>query len=194
MQLLQDFFPLLVFFGVYQLKGIYWATGALMIAVALQTGIQYARTRKVSSMALVSLALVVVFGGLTIGLQNQRFIQWKVTGVNWLFAIVFLASQRWGEQPIVERILGSKLRMDRPRWYRLNAVWALFFFFLGALNVVVMHAVDEATWVKFKTFGLIGLTIAFVVAQGVWLSKHAQDVEEPTDKPAASPEPASKVE
>jgi intracellular septation protein len=185
-QLLQDFFPLLVFFGVYRWKDIYWATGALIVAVALQTVITYVRTKKVSGMALVSLALVVVFGGLTIALRDQRFVQWKVTGVNALFAGAFFATHVWGERPLVERMLGSQLRMDRPRWYQLNLMWGAFFVFLAVLNVVLMHTLDLDAWVKFKTFGLIGLTLAFVLAQGVWLSSRAQAVE---DEPGPAPAP-----
>lgn len=189
MQLLQDFFPLLVFFGVFRWKDIYWATGALIVAVVLQTALQYARTRKVSPMGLVSLALVVVFGGLTIALRDERFVQWKVTGVNGLFSAAFLATQVWGEQPLVQRVLGAQLRMERPRWYQLNRMWGLFFAFLAALNVVVMNVVDLDTWVKFKTFGLIGLTVVFVVGQGVWLSSRAESVEDekPADEEPAEP-------
>jgi intracellular septation protein len=197
MQLFQDFFPLLVFFAVFRLKDVYWATGALIASLVVLTAVQWVRHRKVSTMALVSLGLAVVFGGATIALQDQRFIQWKPTALYGLFAVVFLASQFWGAQPIVERLLGKQVRMEAPRWRQLNVVWVLFFVFMAGLNVVVMRSVEFETWVTFKTFGTIGILIAFILAQGVWVSMHGEMIDEVTEKPAEpapAPEPAPKVE
>lgn len=185
MQLLHDLLPVIVFFVAYKAAGMYVATGALIVAVLVQTGIKYARTREVSTVSLVSAGAVLVLGGLTLVVQDARFIQWKPTLVNWLLGAAFLGSLLVGERPLVERLIGEQVRLERPHWTRLNVAWGLFFLALGGLNLVVAYRFDEATWVNFKLFGLIGLTLAFMVAQGVWISRHALEPE-----PGAEPVPA----
>ena len=100
MQLLFDFFPVIAFFVTYKLTGdMFAATAVIIVAVIAQTAIQWFRHRKVSSMALISGALVLVFGGLTLLIHDKAFIQWKVTVVNWLFALGFLASRVFAQAP-----------------------------------------------------------------------------------------------
>jgi intracellular septation protein len=170
MQLLFDFFPVIAFFVAYKLTDIYVATGVIIVAVIAQTGFQWLRHRKVSSMALISGALVLVFGGLTLLIHDKAFIQWKVTVVNWLFAVAFLASQFIGERPLIERIMGENLTLERTLWRRLNWAWIGFFLLLGTVNLYVAQRYPENVWVNFKMFGLLGLTLVFALAQGVWLA------------------------
>lgn len=185
MQLLHDLLPVIVFFVAYKAAGMYVATGALIVAVLVQTAVKYARTREVSTVSLVSAGAVLVLGGFTLAVQDARFIQWKPTLVNWLLGAAFLGSLFVGERPLVERLIGEQVRLERPQWTRLNVAWALFFVALGAVNLVVAYRFDEATWVNFKLFGLIGLTLAFMVAQGLWISRHALELE-----PGSEPVPA----
>lgn len=184
MQLLHDLLPVVVFFVAYKAAGIYVATAAIIVAVLVQTGVKYARTREVSKVGLASAGAVLVLGGLTLIIQDARFIQWKPTLVNWAFGAAFLGSLLVGQRPLVERLIGEQVRLERPKWTRLNLAWGLFFLALGGLNLFVAYRFDEATWVNFKLFGLIGLTLAFMVAQGVWISRHALE-------PEAEPVPAS---
>lgn len=105
--------------------------------------------------------------------------------MNWLFAAAFFASQwRWfGGQPLVQRLMSStdaQLGLSPARWRRLNAMWVAFFLVMGAVNVVVFRNFDEATWVNFKLFGMLGLTLAFIVVQGFWIAAQARQ-----DGPAA---------
>ncbi|HMN45732.1 MAG TPA: septation protein A [Povalibacter sp.] len=170
MQLLFDFFPLIAFFVAYKFAGIFVATGVIIAAVIVQTAVQWFRHRKVSTMSLISAALVLVFGGLTLWIHDEAFIKWKVTVVYWLFAAGFLVSQFVGERPIIQRMLDGNVTLERPLWLRLNTVWALFFLALGALNIYVMHHFSTDAWAKFKVFGVIGLTLVFTVLQGIWLA------------------------
>ncbi|MFO7305317.1 MAG: septation protein A [Gammaproteobacteria bacterium] len=170
MQLLFDFFPIIAFFVAYKLTDIYVATAVIIVAVLLQTAVQWVVNRKVNSMALISAALVLVFGGLTLAIHDKAFIQWKVTVVNWLFALGFLVSQFVGDKPIVERMLGEKISLGRDLWRRLNLIWVAFFFLLGALNLYVAYSFDENVWVNFKLFGVIGLTLLFILGQGIWIA------------------------
>ncbi|MGH8188936.1 MAG: septation protein A [Steroidobacteraceae bacterium] len=174
MQLLFDFLPVIAFFVTYKLADIYVATGVLIVAVILQTTIQWVRHRKVSSMALVSGVLVLVFGGLTLAIHDKAFIQWKVTVVNWLFACAFLASHFIGERPLTERIMGENFTLERALWLKLSWAWILFFAALGALNLYVAYNFAENIWVNFKLFGMLGLTLVFALAQAFWLASKAQ--------------------
>ena len=179
MQLLFDFFPVIAFFVAYKLTDIYVATGVIIVAVVVQTAVQWVRHRKVSSMALISGALVLVFGGLTLIIHDKTFIQWKVTVVNWLFAVAFAASRYFGDRTIIERLLGENLTLEQHLWRRLNWAWALFFSVVGAVNLYVAYNFPEAVWVNFKLFGVLGLTLAFALAQGVWLASKVQS-DQPT--------------
>jgi intracellular septation protein len=170
MQLLLDFFPVIAFFVAYKLADIYVATGVIIAAVIIQVAVQWFRHRKVSPMTLISGALVLIFGTITLLVHDKTFIQWKPTVLNWLFGAGFLVSQFFGEQPVIQRLMGANLTLERPLWIKLNLMWVAFFFVMGALNLYVAFSFEESTWVNFKLFGMLGLTMVFALLQGVWLS------------------------
>lgn len=175
MQLLFDFFPVVAFFLAYKLADIYVATAVIIMAVLVQSAMQWIRHRKLSSMALISGALVLVFGGLTLWIRDEMFIKWKVTVVNLLFAGGFLLSHYIGAQPVIQRMLGSTLqsghgRLERRQWLKLSWMWIGFFMLLGASNLYVAYRFDTGIWVAFKLYGILGLTLAFAVLQGLWLA------------------------
>jgi intracellular septation protein len=174
MQFLVDLLPVIAFFVAYKVAGIYVATGVLIVGVLLQTLASWIRHRKVSPMLLTSAALVLVFGGLTLLIHDAAFIMWKPSIVNWLFAAAFLASQFMRGPTIVQRMMGENVVLDPASWRRLNLMWVGFFLFAGTLNLYVAYRYDEATWVNFKLFGLMGLTLAFALAQGVWIARKAE--------------------
>ena len=170
MQLLFDFFPIIAFFAAYKLADIFVATGVIIVAVVLQTAIQWLRHRRLNTMHITSAVLVIVFGGLTLAIHDEEFIKWKPTVLNWLFAVAFLASQFIGHEPVVQRLLKANLTLDRPLWIRLNLMWVIFFLAMGAANLYVAYSFDENTWVNFKLFGMLGLTLVFVLLQGFWIA------------------------
>ncbi len=176
MQLLFDFLPVIAFFAGYKLSGdnIFVATAVLIVAVIVQTAVQWFRHRKVSSMALVSGILVLIFGGLTLAIHDKLFIQWKVTIVNWLFAAAFLASHFFGDRPLVQRIMGENVALERSQWLRLSWAWVVYFAAMGALNLYVAYNFPENVWVNFKLYGTIGLTLLFALGQGFWLASKMQ--------------------
>jgi intracellular septation protein len=179
MQLLFDFFPVIAFYVAYKLTDIFTATAVIIVAVILQTGVQWIRHRKVSRMALISGGLVIVFGSLTLLIHDEMFIKWKVSVVNWLFGAAFLISQFVGEQPLVQRLMGGNLTLDRSLWIRLNWMWVVFFFAMGSLNLYVVYRFDTAVWAAFKLYGLLGLTLLFTLIQGFWLVKKGALQDEP---------------
>src|SRR5690606_1152720 len=135
MQLLIDLFPIIVFFVAYKVAGMYWATGATMAATAVLLALQWARERKISNMLLITAALVVVLGAITIAFRNPLFFQWKPTVVNWLFAAAFLVSEFFGKKNLTERMLGHAIELDAALWRQLNYIWVANFTFLGAANL-----------------------------------------------------------
>jgi intracellular septation protein len=175
MQFLFDLLPVIAFFVAYKLADIYVATGVLIVGVLLQTLASWIRFRKVSPMLLTSALLVLVFGGLTLLIHDAVFIKWKPTIVNWLFAIAFLVTYYLRGPTLVERLMGENVQLQAGDWNRLNFSWVAFFLFAGALNLWVAFRFDEATRVNFKLFGLMGLTLVFALAQGVWISRRATE-------------------
>jgi intracellular septation protein len=173
MQFLFDLLPVIAFFIAYKLAGIYVATGVLIVGVLAQTAISWIRHRKVSGMLLTSAVLVVIFGGLTLAIHDATFIKWKPSVVSWLFAAAFLATQFMSGPTIIQRMLGENVTLDARDWKRLNLMWVVFFVAEGALNLYVAYNYDEATWVNFKLFGLMALTLLFAVVQGFWISRRS---------------------
>lgn len=176
MQPLFDLLPIILFFVTYRLSDIFVATGVLIVAVIVQTAVQWIRHRKVSSVALISAALVLVFGGLTLLIHDKAFIQWKVTVLNWLLAAGLLASHYFGEQPFTQRLLGKQFVADRATWVRLSHAWIAFLLALGGLNLYVAYNYPEGTWVTFKLVA-IGVQLVYMFATIFWLASKAQQVE-----------------
>jgi intracellular septation protein len=174
MQLLYDLLPVLAFFLTYKIAGIYAATAVLIAAVLVQVVVSLVRHRKVSPMLLTSAALVLVFGGLTLLVHDSTFIKWKPTVVNWLFAAAFAGSHLFRGPTLIQRMLGQSVTLSDNDWKQLSLMWIVFFIAAGAANLYVAFNYPEATWVNFKLFGLMGLTLVFVVLQGVWLSRRTE--------------------
>jgi intracellular septation protein len=174
MQFLVDLLPVIAFFVAYKMAGIYVATAVLIVGVLAQTAVSWIRHRKVSGMLLTSAVLVLVFGGLTLLVHDATFIKWKPTIVNWLFAAAFLGSQFMKGPSIIQRMLGENVTLEPRDWTRLNLMWVAFFAFSGVLNLWVAFNFDEATWVNFKLFGLMGITLVFALLQGVWIARKAE--------------------
>ena len=170
MQFLVDLLPVIAFFVAYKFAGIYTATAVLIVGVLAQTLVSWIRFRKVSPMLLTTALLVLVFGGLTLYLHDATFIKWKPTIVNWLFAGVFLASHFVRGPTVIQRMLSENVTLAAPDWSKLSLAWVAFFVLSGALNLYVAFNYPEATWVNFKLFGLMGLTLLFAVAQGFWIA------------------------
>ena len=174
MKLLFDFFPVIVFFVAYKLYGIYVATMVIIAATSIQLGIFWLKHRRLESLHITTFTLVILLGGATLLLQDEMFIKWKPTVVNWLFAAIFLGSQFIGKRPLIARMAGNNLTLPDSIWTRLNLGWVVFFVALGIANLFVAYNFDTDTWVNFKLFGLMGLTLAFIIAQGVYLAPHVK--------------------
>ncbi len=184
MKLLIDFFPVFAFFVAYKAFDIYVATAVLIVSFLVQFFLDWYKNKKINNMHLTSLILVLVFGGVTLFLRNEIFIQWKPTVLNWLFALAFLLTPLLTKKTLVQRLLEKNIDLAPNLWGQLNLMWVIFFALSGAANLYVVYHYDEATWVNFKLFGLLGLTVLFVLLQGIWLSRKADllpaSAEQPT--------------
>lgn len=209
MKFLFDFFPVLLFFVAYKgyamlpapvvdnINGLlplglragesqdamFFATLVAIVAAFIQVGIHWLRTRRLESMHLVSLALIAVFGGLTLFLHDPVFFKWKPTLLNWLFAIAIIGSQFVGQRPIIERLMSHAITVPAAIWRNVNLAWGVFFLAMGVLNLHVAYGYSEDTWVNFKLFGLTGLTFAFVILQSIYLARYmpAEETQQQED-------------
>jgi intracellular septation protein len=204
MKLLFDLFPVILFFVAYKLGNSFpheaaqlaatWlgaliasgkvseaqapillATAVAIVASLAQVGWLLARGRRVEPMLWVSLGVIVVFGGATIWLNDETFIKWKPSILYLLFAGSLVAGRVFWQRNFVRTLLGQQIELPGPIWERLLWVWSGFFALLAVANLFVAYNFSTDTWVNFKLFGLMGLTLTFVIGIGIWLSQHIKE-------------------
>jgi intracellular septation protein len=175
MKFLFDLFPVILFFAVFKLYGIYEATAVAIAATFVQIGWVYFKHRKVEPMLWVSLAVIVLFGGATIYLQNETFIKWKPTVLYWLFAGALAIAAAFFQKNLIRAMMEKQVTLPEPVWGRLLMSWIAFFSVMGLLNLYVAYNYSTDIWVNFKLFGGMGLMLIFVFAQAIMLAKHIQE-------------------
>ena len=158
-------------FGVAPDRKLFVATGAFIAATVIALAIHYVLMRRLPIMPMVSGVVVVVFGGLTLALQDKTFIMVKPTIVNALFGVVLLGGLAFG-RPLLSVVLDSMFSLTDEGWRRLTFRWGLFFLFLAALNEGVWRTQSEDFWVNFKVFGIMPITVLFALAQTPLLSRY----------------------
>lgn len=169
--------PLIIFFIANGRGGIYVATGTFMVATFIALAIMWVIARKIAVMPLVSAGVVLVFGTLTLVLQDDHFIKMKPTMVNALFGIALLGGLAL-RKPLLPYVLGDVFRLTEEGWRRLTIRWGVFFLVMAVLNEIVWRSVSTDTWVSFKTFGYLPLTLVFAMAQVPLMNRYALDTEE----------------
>lgn len=175
MTLIVEFLPLLLFLGAFLYKDIYFALVVLMIAMPIGFIIKFVRTQKFDKMYFWSTVLLLIGGGLTLYFRNPLFLYWKPTVFYWAVAIAFLGSQFFAEAPFAQKFFGlidglNIEKISAAQWNRLNMAWVAFFVGAGVLNIYVALNFEQATWVKFKVFGLTALTFIFMISQTFWIA------------------------
>jgi intracellular septation protein len=171
LKLALDFAPLIAFFVAYKLGGVYWATGIIIALTIVSLIIGYAMTGKIAKFPLFSGILITVMGGLTLYLQNDMFVKMKPTAANVIFAAI-LGGGLLSNRMFLKDLLGSAIEMSETAWRTLTWRWVIFFLALAGLNEYVWRTMSEATWVNFKVFGLMGLTMVFALANAPFMAKH----------------------
>lgn len=201
MKIIFDFLPILLFFATFKYAEVHadWAapfasehfgfivsggtvgpeeapvllaTVVVIVSTALQVGYLLARGRKIDLMLWVTFVLSVVLGGATIWFHNSTFIKWKPSVLYWVMAFSFFISQAVFRRNLVRQLIGDQLDLPAPVWQRLNLAWIGFFSLMGVLNLYVAYHFSTSTWASFKAFGATGLMFVFMLAQGLYLSRH----------------------
>jgi intracellular septation protein len=175
MKFLFDIFPVVLFFVAFKVYGIYVATAVAIAATLLQVGWTWLRHRKVDKMLWLGLAVIVVFGGATLLLQDEMFIKWKPTVLYWLFAAVLAVAVLAFRKNLIRAMMEAQVTLPEAVWGRLLASWIAFFAVMGALNLLVAYNFSTDAWVNFKLFGGIGLMLAFILLQALVLARHVED-------------------
>ena len=206
MKILFDFFPIILFFASFKFAEgrpdasahlatdwfgfmvnggvvgpkegpIVMATVVVIAATLAQIAYLKLRGRRIDMMLWVSLALVTVFGGATIWFHDETFIKWKPTILYWVMGLAFLLAPVVAGRNLLRTLLGEQVELPDPVWARLNVAWVLFFAVMGVLNLWVAFNFPLDTWVNFKLFGGIGLTLVFTLVQGLYMSRYIEQDE-----------------
>lgn len=189
-----DFIPLALFFIVFKMEprevellgnnlivgGIFSATAMLIISSLVVYGLLFTLNKRLEKSQWLTLLGCLVFGGLTLAFNSETFLKLKSPVVNWLFAAGFAASHFIGKQPLIQRMMGQAIILPDKVWAKLNIAWVIFFLVSGAANLLVAFTFHEI-WVDFKVFGSLGMTLVFLIGQGVFIARHHRQV--PDDKP-----------
>ncbi|NUZ08216.1 septation protein A [Piscinibacter koreensis] len=204
MKLFFDFLPLILFFGAFKIAEshadeaarlatehlgflvsggvvgpteapVLLATLVVVMVTLLQVLWRVARRKAVGGMLWATLVLVVVLGGATVWFHNPTFIMWKPSVLYWVMGAALWISQSLFGKNLLRAALGGQLELPQPVWQRLNWVWIAFFVAIGVLNLYVAYNFSTSTWATFKVFGITGLMFLFVLAQGLWVSRHVPD-------------------
>ncbi|MDO8879071.1 MAG: septation protein A [Pseudolabrys sp.] len=177
LKLVLDIGPLILFFAANSKFGIYAATGAFMVAVLAALTVAYVLTRRIEVMPLVTAVIVLIFGGLTIVLQDELFIKLKPTIIYVLFAGALFFGLLFNK-PLLGMLFDSVFNLTAEGWRKLTWRWAFFFVFLAVVNEVVWRTQSTDFWVNFKLFGVVPLTFVFGALQYPLLMKYAEEKKE----------------
>jgi intracellular septation protein len=174
MNQLLEWSPLVVFFVVFQVWGIYWATASLMVTCVALMLIHRLRSGRFKRMHVITACVVLVLGSATLILHDKRFIQWKPTVLLGAAALAFLGSAVLGKQPLARRMLegvfSEPLELSRQAWLAINSAWVAWFAVLAAANIYIAQNFAEGIWVKFKVFGITIAMLIFMIPQVIWLN------------------------
>jgi len=214
MKLLFDLLPVILFFISFKIAGghkesalaslqilpgadsigleqapILLATVVVMVATMAQIAWVYFRHGKVDKMLWISLMLVMFFGSMTLAFHDEAFIKWKPTVLYWVLAASMLFSLLLRKNPL-GLMLGAQIKLPELIWLRINVAWILFFILLGCLNLYIAFNFSTDTWVNFKLFGGMGLMFLFIIAQGIYMMRYAEDIPATATPPHSADNPA----
>ena len=176
MKQLLDFLPILLFFGAFKMYDIYVATGVIMLATTVQMLILYKLDGRLTTMHKVTWALVIGFGALTLGFQDERFVKIKPTVLYTFTGLALAIGLFVLKKNFLKMMLGAQLKMADDIWRNLTVIWISYSFFMAMLNAYVALSYTTEQWVNFKLWGY-AFPLVFLVGQGLYISRHLQSDE-----------------
>ena len=214
MKFLLDFGPIVLFFIVYKYYGLYAAIYAMIASTFVQIMYSRVTTGKFVTSQVLTFALLVVFGGISIVLRDPAFVMWKVSVLYVIFAAVLIGSNYIGSKTLLERMMGKELELPRNTWVNLTWFWSIGFIIIAIINAFFVNTAlsarnlflnsgsivdpkidlknfdcsqspleshcliaqsSEESWVNFKLFGTLGLTLVLIIITVLMLSKHIKE-------------------
>ena len=179
MQLIYEIFPVFLFFLAFKFYGIYVATVVGIVATFLQSIIQRIWFGRWDKKQLITLAVFLLFGGLTLYFHDPIFVKWKPTIIFWIFSIMLLGSQFFTRKPLMQRLMEGMLegkgQVPAQVWVRINLIWALFFMIMGAVNLHVAYHYSNDAWVNFKFYGVTSALFILSIVQAVYLTRYLSE-------------------
>ncbi len=198
MKLLFDLFPIILFFAAFKFgqsdaqgtadfigsviggaavapdqAPVLLATLVGIVATFVQIALVFLKGRRPEPMLWISLAVIVVFGSLTLWLHNEIFIKWKPTILYWIFGSILLFGE-FTRRNFLTMLLGKQLELPASAWGTMQRAWIAFFYFTGVINLIVAYTCSTETWVNFKLFGLMALTFIFTIGISLWVMKKSE--------------------
>ena len=187
MKFVLDLFPILLFFAAYKFATIYEATAVLMGATVIQSLWMYKLDGKLATMQKASLALILVFGSLTLFFHDDRFIKFKPTLLYGCLALALGFAQFVLRKNLLQSMLGNQVALPLARWHQLNLAWIFYCLFMAGINAYVAIYYTTEQWVDFKIWGYV-FPLTFIVGTGFYIAKHALtppgDPQEHSEKPS----------
>lgn len=172
MHFLLDFLPIAVFFVAYKWYGIYTATSVAIFLSLVQVLWKRFRLKRFEPVSLGTFLAIAVLGGATLFFQNSLFLKWKPTVVYWAMGLAFLITPWMHHETLVQKMFRQAIALLPAQWSLLNRIWVVFFLLMGMLNLYVAYNYNTDTWVNFKLFGTLGITLLFLVGQGLFMAKY----------------------
>ena len=180
MQLFYEFFPVLLFFLAFKFYGIYVATVVGIVTTFLQVVVTRCWIRKWDRKQLITLAVFLVFGGMTLYFHDPIFIKWKPTIIFWIFALVILGSHVFTHKPLMQRLMENAVQQGNASvplaaWKIVNVCWACFFLLLGGANLYVAYHLSNEAWVNFKFYGITSALFIFSMLLAFYLMRYVSE-------------------
>lgn len=179
MAFIYEILPVFLFFAAFKLKGIYVATIVGIAATFLQMMIHRFFKQQWDKKQVITFAVFLLFGGMTLYFHNPIFVKWKPTIIFWLFAVILLGSQLFSHKPLTQRMIEASLenntRIPARAWRHINLLWMFFFAGMGGLNLWVAYQFTNDAWVNFKFYGLTSALIAMSVIQAIYLMRYMKN-------------------
>ena len=171
MKFLYELFPVVLFFIFYKIYDIYIATAVLMVATYMQIIFAYFLKKKIEKILIFTAIVVTIFGGMTLFFQDNAFIMWKPSIIYWVFGLGIVVANKFYNKNLIRISLGAQVKLANKYWENLCFSTAIFFIFLGFLNIYVAQNFSEDTWVNFKLFGMTGLLFIYMILVGLYITK-----------------------